>query len=82
MSYDPLFKAGDLLVYKDCISGPSARSATLLVVDPKPDAGNRIGVWVEGDFAPKRMGALSYPTSSLSRVFQTYLQHPGGKESV
>jgi len=75
-SYDPLFKVGDILVYKDCIEGPIARTATLLVTDPKPDAGNRIGVWVEGEFDPKL--CLS---SRPARVFQTYLKHPGESES-
>ena len=73
MSYEPLFKTGDILVYKDCIEGPIARSATLLVLDPKPDAGNRIGVWIQGNFNPEVIGTRPV------RVFQTYLQHPEGR---
>lgn len=71
MSYDPLFETGDILVYKDFIQGAGARSATLLVLDPKPDAGNRISVWIEGHFSPEVFDA-----SRPVRVFQTYLQYP------
>lgn len=71
MSYDPLFKVGDILVYKGIVEGPSARTATMLVLDPKPDAGNRILVKVEGHFNPK-----VFDTTRPVRMFQTYLQHP------
>jgi len=71
MSYDPLFKVGDLLVYKATINDLSAISATMLVLDPKPDAGNRILVKVEGRFNPK-----VFDTTRPVRMFQTYLQHP------